>query len=298
MSALCLIGKNKLHLGKGTQSASIVREMTAAKHGGLGTNEKIGQNGTLLTFGRGPTTESNTRSPCSLEIQFHPPEQSKLLIHSFTDPSASRQFRVSHRPDRKLIFVDPFIERFTTTHVMFVIGIHPRNDHRRIDENHGRVRRNNSAPEILPSHLPACSRMCFCAAVGGFAFFATRTWPLPSTDHSITVSGPIPAFFAIFAGMFAFPLEMTVSVGMVELGYRRSPCGSISGRAAVQRLERISGVRIENGVKTPNTKHQTPKNFQPPNPNKEHSTAVEFRDWRLEIGDWSFVGVWCLVFGI
>jgi hypothetical protein len=286
---MLLIREYEFDIRKSTQPAAIVREMATTEHGGLGTDKKVGQNGAMLTFGCSPTPKINPCPPCSLKIQFHPPEQSKLPIDSFTDSSAGSQFSVSHRAHRKVIFVDPLIERFATTHVMFVSGIHPCNDHRSIYENHGRVRRNNSVPEILPSHLPACSKMCFCAAVGGFAFFAISTWPLPSTDHSITVSGPIPAFFAIFAGMFAFPLEMTVLVGMLTRGYGRSSCGSISGRAATQKGSAESGVQMESSVKTP-------KNFQISNTNGRRRLAVGL--WSLRFGVGSFVGIWSLVFGI
>src|SRR6185503_13062875 len=47
-------------------------------------------------------------------------------------------------------------------------------------------------------------------------------------------------------------------------------------------------------MKTPNTKHQTPKNFQLPSTNSRRSS-----DARLWVfGIWKFVGVWCLVFGV
>ncbi|PWU11502.1 MAG: hypothetical protein C5B50_23240 [Verrucomicrobia bacterium] len=41
---------------------------------------------------------------------------------------------------------------------------------------------------------------------------------------------------------------------------------------------------------TPNTKHQTPEKHQAPNSNS--------RPQLLKVGDWSFFGVWCLVFGV
>jgi hypothetical protein len=42
---------------------------------------------------------------------------------------------------------------------------------------------------------------------------------------------------------------------------------------------------------TPNTKHQTPEKHQTPNTKAK-------RTRRLELGVWSFSGVWCLVFGV
>ena len=44
-------------------------------------------------------------------------------------------------------------------------------------------------------------------------------------------------------------------------------------------------------LETPNTKHQTPKKFQPPNSKGRLRPCFEF-------GDWRFFGVWCLVFGV
>src|SRR5437879_727155 len=46
------------------------------------------------------------------------------------------------------------------------------------------------------------------------------------------------------------------------------------------------------GRETPNTKHQTPKKFQAPNPKRRSDTV------RLELEIWSCSGVWSLVFGI
>jgi outer membrane protein assembly factor BamB len=45
-------------------------------------------------------------------------------------------------------------------------------------------------------------------------------------------------------------------------------------------------------MKTPNTKHQTPKKSQIPNPNPPRDVG------RFELGTWSFSGVWSLVFGV
>ena len=47
-------------------------------------------------------------------------------------------------------------------------------------------------------------------------------------------------------------------------------------------------------MKTPNTKHQTPNNPQPANTNG-HCCVVSRS---LVFGIWSFVGVWCLMFGV
>jgi hypothetical protein len=45
---------------------------------------------------------------------------------------------------------------------------------------------------------------------------------------------------------------------------------------------------------TPNTKHQTPTNFQIPNIN----SLVALQCCRLVFEGWRLFGVWCLVFGV
>jgi hypothetical protein len=45
-------------------------------------------------------------------------------------------------------------------------------------------------------------------------------------------------------------------------------------------------------MKAPNTKHQTPKKSQYPNPNFSSDLGT------LELGLWSLSGVWSLVFGV
>jgi hypothetical protein len=55
-------------------------------------------------------------------------------------------------------------------------------------------------------------------------------------------------------------------------------------------------------AKTPNTKHQAPEKHQAPNTKANHRGG--FGAWSLELlcflelGVWSFSGVWCLVFGV
>jgi hypothetical protein len=48
-------------------------------------------------------------------------------------------------------------------------------------------------------------------------------------------------------------------------------------------------------MKTPNTKHQTPNNFQTPN---AKSKADGSWTMSLKLVVWDFVGVWCSVFGV
>src|SRR5439155_12875535 len=80
--------------------------------------------------------------------------------------------------------------------------------------------------------------------------------------------------------------------------WRRTCCGSQTRAPLRLRLCRrgtgapwISALH-RGGIKAPNTKLQTPKKSQAPNPNSAPDAAA------LELGIWNFSGVWCLGFGV
>lgn len=218
--------EKKFHFGECAEPASVVRQMAATESRSLRANKKIRQHWSSLVLSRVIASKSDSRSPRCLEVEFHARESAQFDVHSFSSSSARRRLGVRHRTEGEFVFINPVEEGFAAGSVMFVRRIHPRNDDRRINEDHGRVRRNNSAPEIFPSHFPPCSMMCFCAALGCLVFLDTNTCPLPRTDHSSTEPGPIPAFFAIFAGMVALPFDVTVSSAMTQTRYGEAEVAS------------------------------------------------------------------------
>src|SRR5438045_9433436 len=84
--------------------------------------------------------------------------------------------------------------------------VQPGDDNGSINQNHGRVFRSNSAPEILPSQLPARARMWRWASLREPDFLRTRMTPLSWSVQRMTVPGPMPACSRMSCGMVLVPL--------------------------------------------------------------------------------------------
>ena len=69
-----------------------------------------------------------------------------------------------HVGKSKSIPLRPTLQGGQASAVLGMVLVQPRDDDRSIDENHGRVRRRSSAPEISPVHVPARALRCSTTA--------------------------------------------------------------------------------------------------------------------------------------
>ena len=155
--------KFKVHIREALDPPAIICEVTKIAHGSLRSNEKVGQNRIVRWF-PAVLTKGHSRPPSCIGIEWNRFKITQILIHCISRSASRGQFAVRDRADRQPIARGGPYYRRQAGIVLRVIPIQPGNNDRRVHENHGRVLRNNSSPEISPSHVPARARMCSTTA--------------------------------------------------------------------------------------------------------------------------------------
>jgi hypothetical protein len=210
-------GKDKLHVRKSAQPSSIIGQVRAIEHGSLCVNQKIGKNGLLFSLSWMETTKRHTRSPRCLERQINATERRKIEVDGLLGSAACREFGIRNRTRCQFIAAGASKQSVGAFRMVRVRAVQPRDDNRSIDQDHGRVLRSNSAPDTLPSHVPARSRMCLWTL---FIFLHTRIDPSSCNVQLSGVAGPMPACRRIFGGIGLAPLEVTtVAISASAYGF-------------------------------------------------------------------------------
>src|ERR1035437_265380 len=156
--------KLEVHVGKGLCPAPVIRQVRKIQHRRLRADEKIRQHwivGILAAI----LAERHARAPGGICIQRDFFKITQIFFHRLARASACREFAISYRTDGELPALRPMFDGLQAGAMMRMIFVQPGNDYRSVHENHGRVLRNNSSPEMSPSQVPARARMCSTMAL-------------------------------------------------------------------------------------------------------------------------------------
>src|SRR5436190_9590433 len=207
-SSESLIREDKFHLGEGGQPAAVACQVLTIQRRCLSANQKVREHRlAVLGGGIGPA-KGQARTPGGLKIQLNLPKIQEIRFHCLPGPSARGQLGKGDRTHCQLVLPGPVLKRFGAGPMVCVGSVKPGDNDRGIHQNHGRVLRRSSLPEMLPSHEPARSRMRFCNSlrVPGFLRASIAS---PRSDHCSTVPGAMPSARRISLGMVVVPFSVT-----------------------------------------------------------------------------------------
>src|SRR5438105_2311956 len=176
--AYSLLGKQKLHVWKCPETPPIIGKMPAAQCGGLGAYEEVRQDGLLSPPAGRIASKGRASTPGRSKVKVKTAKDLEVFVNGFLRPSTRSQLRIGHRADRHMLLPGPLDQGGFTTGMVRMSFVQPGDNNGSINQAHGRVFRSNSAPEILPSQLPARARIWRWASLREPDFFRTRMTPL------------------------------------------------------------------------------------------------------------------------